>query len=624
MSRARFFRHTAACGLLLLAGLVTALPAGAQGPRQLFPEPMRPTSPPPQMPVMPRLGPIAPLPPREPQVERPYIPQAPASERRPTPALRDLPGLRGPGPATPAPIVTQDLAPLQPWALGTLPATDRLARSPWDALPLPTIEATLRSLPAPTPWTAPLMLQRRVLLAPVTSGAPEAGFFALRLERLVSLGLADAAAELADRLPPASRNQLQRPVFEVLLQGGRAAEACVGVQSLGNTGAYTAAARITCALLQGEAARAQVLAGVLRERQASYWGEVEPLATGAIDGEAGRLATVRGELQPLVRAVLRHGPAMKLEGDAARLEPLAQALLASNPSLDGAVRLRLAQAAARRGLSSPAALRAAYLAAPQDGGGAALRALAEATEPTAQAERLLAAWRRGGSGADRVLWAATLGQSLPELQPSPATAGAAAAVVPVLTFAGAPERLTGWELALRDPARPDLRSLRDRLLPYFAIAGIAPPIELLGQTGDTAPDPAVRLVLEALAQPSTAPSSGGDPVLEALRPAPTSPPAGAQMPPVAPERVRGLSESVRLDAPAATAAIALLTLGEGEPAPEALAAVLRALREAGLVREAQQLAAGYLLGKGIGIDDGTPARASVKGASPGAGPRAGR
>lgn len=477
---------------------------------------------------------------------------------------------------------TRLIAPSQ-WQAGALPDGDPLARRPWGDLPATTVRRLVDALPAPSPASAPAGLERRVLLAPGPAGA-DAALFQARVDGLLARGGATGALELLRGLPPAAMAERRRAVFEAALLAGRVEEACASVQGLGESDTYTAAARLTCALLMSEEARAQVLASVLRERRVAYLGEIEPFIAAALKGDGPALARTGAPLAAMAAALLAVRPLDRAAGLPDNAAPTIAAQLARNRTLDPALRLAVADRAFRAATIGPEPVREALAAVPGDPRAQRLASIRGAEVPAVRAERLAQAWRLDLPPAERLLWARVLETDARALDPSLETLPAAEATVPILLLAGDVDAVRRWDQILRFPgaARTDLPGLRARLAPLLATAGLGEPLDPGAQT------PRERAILDALGR------LGGqaDPLLRALD-APLATPGAAA--PLA--RLQGLAEAERHGAPAAVAVLALLVLGD---APETTTeivvdAALRALRGAGLGAEARQLGVALMI-----------------------------
>ncbi len=414
------------------------------------------------------------------------VPQAePPAQSAPAPAAAPAPASN----AAPEDIEAQPLAPTDASWAGTLGPNDgALPQTMWRGTERSFLAAAL-PLVAPSSSPALQSLARVLLLSDAAAPAGKdpadrPSLAALRLDRMLALGLAKPALELADRLPPdASSDLMDRDMVELHFAAHDADGACKYVN--GAIGRYQDLpwwdrALVACQALAGDGDKAALGLAVLREQKApadaAFDALIDALAGHAHkidkvgDADALRLTMLAAAKQPLPADVL------------AAAGPAALAAYAASDAVPALVRLPAAERAALLGALQPDALGALYQAIEpkQDEQQAAVKddkppdarvravlySIARSSAPAATRESAIA--RLFADGKKRGAFALTawlVAPALGELDPGTASADFAADAARALLIAGGTDAAKPW---LDAANAPELRFLA-------WLAGAAPP-----------------------------------------------------------------------------------------------------------------------------------------------------
>lgn len=505
----------------------------------------------------------------------------------------------------------------------------------WARTPAVVASALVSKIPAAAP--SPVMHDLAVRLLTSAATAPRVTdlrgpeLLPARLERLMMLGEAKAAADLAALVPAAKRDEnIRRLALEARLLEAEAPAPDVCGAAREGLAAFDSPwwqkLAAFCALTENRPAEAQMALAMLREtghRDAPFFWAAERLSGIQPAALSGLPAT-----NPLLLAMLRRTgeplPAEALGPDAAPW--LLAAVAQEGPA--GADRLAVAERAAASGALSPAALDAVYAAqdftpeelaapiriarTPQQRARLA-RLAGRQTEPAALADVLVAALE--GTAADP-LYPATArlhAEALAALPPTPDLLRHAVPVARALFTAGRTEQAMAWVLAAeRAAAQGDRTAERAAaaLWPY-ARAAEAPSrsafgpamldawrdTQRIGDTDEGKPllnrrHALVLGLLQALGEPVHS-----DDWLPVLLDAVV---AEAPVPDAA--ILRALDLAAADGRMGETVALALIALGNEGPAqvhPEATFRAVAALRAVGLTDEARALALEAMAAAGV-------------------------
>jgi hypothetical protein len=290
-------------------------------------------------------------------------PAPPAAPDTVTPTVPDAGTADQPAPG----VEATPLAPVDPaWAGSLSPSEGAFPESLWQGTDKAFVMAALPHL---QPTLSPTLqdLARRLLLsdavAPFGEDLPKSrGLAALRLDRMVALGYLDDAAQLIDQLPwtgdpePADRLRV-----EIGFLRNDADGACAQVQTA--IGRYQDVwwdrAQIACQALAGDAGKAALGLGLLRERQAPRDQLFDALIE-AIDNHAAAKVEHMPDPTPIRLALLA---AAKLPLPADALENADPAVLrawATNANVPAERRVAAAERAAALGAFPLDELRLVY------------------------------------------------------------------------------------------------------------------------------------------------------------------------------------------------------------------------------------------------------------------------
>jgi hypothetical protein len=461
----------------------------------------------------------------------------------------------------------------------------------------------------------PLAALTRRLLATGASldGATEGGrVLSARVERLLAMGDLDSAKQLLDQLPPSEGDSaLARLAAEAALLAGDDAGACQRAANLAPTsdGEFWAEVVVYCRLAAGDQDGARLGLDLLREAGQTDDAVFFQLASMVADDAAGAAPPALASPQPAHLALLRLAgqplPAQSL----AALPPAALTAAAREPGLAGDHQLELAERAFRTGGLAGSDLAAIY--AERTAAGNALaevgtawgpparamayRAAREVQTPADLATLLDATWR-AASGDERFLVAEALAGRFAELPVDRAWSVIAPSAARGLLAADRPLPAARWFSLLEAERASDSGTRRElaSLTPLFALAGIGgsdavPELDEAAVAAWRAATPDA----DAKAERLFALLDGvGSPVSDRVWWQELEPPfeRAASIP--ASPLWRGLERAVAGKRLGETVLFALNMLnGQPETAhPVALTGALRALRAAGLDREARAIA----------------------------------
>jgi hypothetical protein len=561
-----------------------ASPLGAQeGPIRLFPEQLSPAAP-----AAPALG------------------ETPPGAVLPAPP----PGL---APTTPPPqgFQVEGLAPPEVDSIGLGGAGEAgFGRTLWAGSEPELILTLLAHLPVASRNPPLAALTRRVLAtgAPLDGATGGGRVLSARVERLLAMGDLDSAKRLLDQLPPSEGDSaLARLAAEAALLAGDDPAACQRAADLAptSTDGFWPELVVYCRLVAGDRDGARLGLDLLREAgqtdDAAFFQLVGMVADRA-DAAPPALASPR----PVHIALLRHaGQPLP----AASLPPAALTAAAREPGLAGDHQLELAERAFLAGGLPAADLAAIYaerapagdaLAAVRTAWGPAARAMAyraarEVQAPTELAALLDATWL-AARGDERFLVAEALAARFAELPVDRAWSAVAPSAARGLLAADRLLPAARWFSLLAAERATDSRARYEMagLTPLFALAGIGGSDAV--PAFDEAAVAAWRVATpdaEVKAERLFALLDGvGSPVPDRVWWQELEPPfeLAASIP--ASPLWRGLERAVAGKRLGETVLFALNMLnGQPEAAyPVALTGALRALRAAGLDREARAIA----------------------------------
>ena len=439
-------------------------------------------------------------------------------------------------------------------------------------------------------------------------GAADGGrVLSARVERLLAMGDLDSAKQLLDQLPPAeSDSALGRLAAEAALLAGDDRAACQRVNDLapGGDSEFWAEVAVYCRLAEGDRDGARLGLDLLREAGQTEDAAFFQLAGMVAERTADAVPPALAASQPVHIALLRlAGQPLPAQPPGA-LPPASLTAAARDPGLAGDRQLELAERAFRTGGLAGSDLAAIYaerapagdaLAGVRSAWGAPARATAyraarEVQAPAELAALLDATWR-AARGDERFLVAEALGDRFAELPVDRAWAAVAPSAARALLAADRPLPAARWFAVLEVE-----RSGRElaALTPLFALAGVGgsdavPELDeaALAAWRTATPDAAIEVErLLALLD------GVGSPVPDRVWWQQLAPPfeRAASIP--ASPLWRGLERAVVGKRLGETVLFALQMLnGQPETAhPVALTGALRALRAAGLDREARAIA----------------------------------
>jgi len=303
------------------------------------------------------------------QIGRPIPLIAPPPPQKAAPATPpSLPAPPPPAAAAGSDIETQPLAPVDSSWLGTLgEANGGLPRNMWEGTARALVAAALPQL---APTSSPVLqdLARRLLLSdaesPQGQDPPDRpSLAALRLDRLLALGIVAEALPLLDALPDsAASDSLDRTRVELRFAANDVAGACRTVQQRIDRypEVWWARALVACQALTGDRAAALLGLSVLAEQKAPS----DPVFDSLVETLAGRPHKIDKLPQPTpLRLALLAAAKLPLPPDAlAEAGPAALYGYATNETVPAERRLAAAERAALLGALPPEALGKLYLA----------------------------------------------------------------------------------------------------------------------------------------------------------------------------------------------------------------------------------------------------------------------
>lgn len=423
------------------------------------------------------------------------------------------PAGQGERPAAPAPATEGERIPPRPFdgqgivvdsldavdseAVGLIgPAEGGFGTGLWQGTPWRLVATLMPRMPEMSLSPAVRSLTKRLLLsrAGVPDGKPaEANFVQIRVDRLVAMGdVADALALLAT-VPEVRRDQqFARSRIDALFYDGQRNEACNGVASqVGRyEDAYWRQARAFCLALNGEHARAGLMADLLRERGDDtppvFYAAVERLG-GAEPGKVRVSGIANGLTAAMVLAAKLPIEPQLLNN----ARPAVLRAIALSTDAEPGLRLLAAEKALAFGALTDEQLFRLYdsfpfsdseLSAPITTAENAwnprvrallVRAAARQRVSLGKAEVLRRAWQLGREKGD---YAEIVRASLPVLagmEASPALSGFAADAARVLFAGGRLDEAVAWYgiLAADGDRVPESREAADALWPFAVLAG---------------------------------------------------------------------------------------------------------------------------------------------------------
>jgi hypothetical protein len=529
------------------------------------------------------------------------------------------PGALPPGPTatTPPPedFQVEGLAPPEVDSIGLAGASEGgFERSLWAGSDPELILTLLSRLPVATRNPPLAALTRRILAtgAPL-DGATEGGrVLSARVERLLAMGDLDSAKQLLDQLPPSEGDSaLARLAAETALLAGDDAVVCERAADLAPTSnsEFWGEIVVYCRLAAGDQDGARLGLDLLREAgqsdDAAFFQLAGMVTDRAADAAPPALASPQAVHIALLRLAGQPLPAQPL----ASLPPAALTAAAREPGLAGDRQLELAERAFRTGGLAAPDLAALYgeqalagdaLAGVRTAWGPPARAMVyrAATEVQTPAElaTLLDETWRAASGDERFLVAEALAGRFADLPVDRAWSVIAPSAARALLAADRPLQAARWFSLLGAERASDSRARREMaaLMPLFALAGIGgsdavPELDEAAVAAWRAVTPDADAKAERLfALLDGVGSPVPDPVwwreLEPPFERAASIPAGPLW--------RGLERAV-VDKRLGETLLFALNMLNGQPEaahPVALTGALRALRAAGLDREARAIA----------------------------------
>lgn len=483
--------------------------------------------------------------------------------------------------------------------------------------------ALLEPLPVVTDNPRLRELTRRLLVTGTPVQAGESGrLLEARAGRLLAMGALDEAQELLEQLPATGTDSaLARLAVDAALLSGNREAACQQAAAIAPSSSAEYWGKVTayCRLAEGDRSGAELALGLLRDAGqtddrtffdlAAAISEEGPVPTeGLSDPSALEVAMLRVAGQPV--------PAAAVES----ASPAALAAAVRDPELGGERRLELAERAFLVGVlpapevadlyaQEPGAADADALQQVRNEWGPAARAAAwhalqAQQEMTARAELLDALWR-AARGAERFLVGEVFAEWYQTLPVDSALLWAAPSSARALLAADRPVPAARWFSLLDGEAARNTQAQREAaaLTPLFALAGFggssavpkmdARAIAAWRLAVPDAGEHAERLfaLLDGLAAGLSA--SAWHDLLH--------PPLQRQGPVPAAAVWRGLHAASAEQRRGETALFALHLLdgAPGDAHPEAVVESLRALRAAGLDREARGIAVATAIAEGL-------------------------
>lgn len=566
--------------LALLLALLAA-PATAQQPMQLLPPPQSLTQPTPQPAAMPAgAGPMAP----------PGAP-LPGSQR-----LQEFYGGSVQGGGALAPVDNASIGIVETAASG-LPATM------WRGTDRTSATQLLEALPGAPRSRILRDLQFRLLTViaqpPVGTSPPGQDFVATRIAKLSDMGEIEAVGQMTQAAGPMSGDAAQRLNIENLLNAGNATAACSTPMAQDSPDPFWTKLLIACQVIAGQNAQAMLNVDLLRERGVADTGFFVTVDYALGTRSTRPPANIGTDVlsQALLRAV--NPRAAGTVNDKTTPAQLRQ--VAANTAAPIAQRIEAAERGEALGVIDPRQLVELYQAGADASGlptpvkrrAQAVREAMNAAEVADQVKAMQAAFRAAEGSALFTTMARALGERLVKIYPEHKTAPIAADTARAFLALNDFPRAVEWYYTVAGGATidPQYEAPTVALWPVMQLAdGVASiPWEpgFMGKwQAQNAKHP--RAARRAAVLGALLPAVG-----EPTDPAEFSPPpaSGFAAPPQA--VLARLSQATQQGRVAETVALAAQAAGETELtalAPATLAAIVQALRQAGLPDVARRFA----------------------------------
>ena len=228
------------------------------------------------------------------------------------------------------------VAPLAPPGLaasGVPRAEEALGGPLWAGAAPAALAARIARLPARIDDPVLRRLQRDLLLAPGPAAGAGADVVRARVDRLLAMGEALAAAELLTVLPPSpAGEELDDLRVAAMLAADQVAPGCGIVDQVTDETAPWPAARLVCAALQGDDARVELLLSLMAERGQPADPLLASLANAV--GSSERVALREPPpADPLLLPLLRRAPLQPQPRAIADAPPAARQALVENPTI---------------------------------------------------------------------------------------------------------------------------------------------------------------------------------------------------------------------------------------------------------------------------------------------------
>jgi hypothetical protein len=228
------------------------------------------------------------------------------------------------------------VAPLAPPGLaasGVPRAEEALGGPLWAGAAPAALAARIARLPARIDDPVLRRLQRDLLLAPGPAAGAGADVVRARVDRLLAMGEALAAAELLTVLPPSpAGEELDDLRVAAMLAADQVAPGCGIVDQVTEETAPWPAARLVCAALQGDDARVELLLSLMAERGQP----ADPLLASLANAVGNSERVVLREpppADPLLLPLLRRAPLQPQPRAIADAPPAARQALVENPTI---------------------------------------------------------------------------------------------------------------------------------------------------------------------------------------------------------------------------------------------------------------------------------------------------
>jgi hypothetical protein len=446
-------------------------------------------------------------------------------------------------------------------------AGDALGADPWQGSDPQALVALL--LPPPRGALIDALDWPMRLLAPALPAAADGTLAADRAAALLELGRPAAALRVLEALPePWGEPATRRTAFVAGFLADGPERVCPLVSIEAATDAERITEQLVCGLVEDDPGRVQTALLAAREAGLSLPPATLALARAALDGTPATLGGAAPE--PIAALLLSRAVPVDLDPATVRALPApARLALTANAAAPGELRF-----AAALGLQPPAALgglvRELIAAKSPALEAEPLRWLAPVVEPAEPMSRIaaLAAAATAPVAADqRAAWLRLLAAEAARLAPEPALLDLAPQLVATLLAGGRLAEARRWTLL----ARAQGRSLE-----------LPPAARLAGLDGHTAApaDPVLHAALQAALGEPPAGLLGGLAVSA----------ADPDGPPIPLALDAALAAAAEAGRKGETLLLAARLLAETAPPPGRLVRAVRALRQAGLITEARELA----------------------------------